>query len=359
MDLPPTKRSRWKLKVLLVFCPFSCSWSSSLHFGLVVLCTKALGWQNWTFALRGHVPPLFFFAFLPYVTIFISPPLTKRVISSYCFSDSLFIVTYHLWPLSRLPLEHKRDADAAGLIWPRSSTRTPLSTSLPDDASSSAVPLNPPPHETSIAPEALASPPAGDDSVTTSGMHSTGPQPGTPFPDPEHRHPPPHPQGRFSERLVHQIHFKISTHSNNTRELFVEETPATGISRTRDPKHFFYAMSGQWEWSKRTANYWRHHFGLPLCHGTNPFQDNFTQNTEPSITPTPQPTIAALATQLPERLLAPLASGELGDQWRMVQRMTFSDAFQTLMTAQSTSPEDIGWRPVAFALEQSAPFSVS
>ena len=101
-------------------------------------------------------------------------------------------------------------------------------------------------------------------------------------------------------------------------------------------------MSGQWEWSKRTANYWRHHFGLPLCHGTNPFQDNFTQNTEPSITPTPQPTIAALATQLPERLLAPLASGELGDQWRMVQRMTFSDAFQTLMTAQSTSPEDIG-----------------
>ena len=54
---------------------------------------------------------------------------------------------------------HKRNADAAGLVWPRSSTRTPLSSSVSDDASSSAVPLNPPPHETPTAPETLASPP--------------------------------------------------------------------------------------------------------------------------------------------------------------------------------------------------------
>jgi hypothetical protein len=61
---------------------------------------------------------------------------------------------------------------------------------------------------------------------------------------------------------------------------------------------------------------------------------------EPAIAQTPQPTVAALATQLHERLSAALASGELADQWRMVQRMTFSDAIQTLMTSQSTSHED-------------------
>ena len=174
----------------------------------------------------------------------------------------------------------------------------------------------------------------------TSGMYSTVPHPGTPFPEPEHRHPPPRPHGRFTERLVHQIHFKIFTHSNNTLELFVEEIPTTGISRTRDPGHFFYAMSGQWEWSKRTADYWRHHFGLPLYHGTNPFQDNFIQNTEPTAPLTPQPTITTLATQLHERLLAALASGELGEHWRMVERLSFSDAIQTLMAPPRTSPEE-------------------
>ena len=174
-----------------------------------------------------------------------------------------------------------------------------------------------------------------------SGMYAPDPHPETPFPVPEHRHQTAYPQGRFSERLVHQIHFKIFTHSNSTRELFVEEIPTTGISRTRDPEHFFYAMSGQWEWPKRTADYWRHHFGLPLYHGTNPFQDNFIQNTEPSIPPTPQPTIDTLATQSHERLLASLASRELGEHWRMVPRMSFSDAIQTLMTSRRTSPEDI------------------
>ena len=52
------------------------------------------------------------------------------------------------------------------------------------------------------------------------------------------------------------------------------EIPTTGISRTRDPEHFFYAMSGQWEWSQRTADYWRHYFGVPMQHGTNPFEDH-------------------------------------------------------------------------------------
>ena len=168
-------------------------------------------------------------------------------------------------------MEHKRDADAAGLAWPGSNTRT-QSTSLPSDASSSAVSLNPPPQGNPMSPPTLGSSSAENTSLTTSGMYPAGPQPSTPFPSTEHRHSPSLHQGRFSERLVHQIHFKIFTHSNNTQELFVMEIPTTGISRTRDPEHFFYAMSGQWEWSQRTADYWRHYFGVPMRHGTNPFR---------------------------------------------------------------------------------------
>ena len=236
-------------------------------------------------------------------------------------------------------MEHKRDADAAGLAWPGSNTRTPPSTSLPSDASSSAISLNPP-QGNPVDPSTLGSSPADNTSLTTTGMYSTGPQPSTPFPSTEHRHPHSPRQGRFSERLVHQIHFKIFTHSNNTHELFVMEIPTTGISRTRDPEHFFNAMSGQWEWSQRTADYWRHYFGVPMQHGTNPFEDHSLLDTESITAQTPQPTIAALATQLHERLTAALASGELSNHWRMVQRMTFSDAIQTLMTSHSTSRED-------------------
>ena len=161
-------------------------------------------------------------------------------------------------------MEHKRDADAAGLVWPQSSTRTSLSSSVPEDTSSLASSSNPVPLETTTVPETVVSPPTGDVSMMPSGMYAPDPHPETPFPVPEHRHQTAYPQGRFSERLVHQIHFKIFTHADNTQELLVEEIPTTGISRTRDPEHFFYAMSGQWEWSKCTSDYWHHHFGLPI-----------------------------------------------------------------------------------------------
>ena len=39
-------------------------------------------------------------------------------------------------------MEHKRDADAAGLVWPRSTARTSQSTARSPDASSSGAPLN-------------------------------------------------------------------------------------------------------------------------------------------------------------------------------------------------------------------------
>ena len=75
-------------------------------------------------------------------------------------------------------------------------------------------------------------------------------------------------RAHFSSRVVHQIQFKIITHSNNTRELFIEEIPMSGLSKCRDPEHYFYGLFGQTgEWSLRTADYWRHHFEIPLVHG--------------------------------------------------------------------------------------------
>ena len=237
-------------------------------------------------------------------------------------------------------MEHKRDANAAGLAWPKSSTRNSQNPSLPEVANSMASSSNPTPHATSPAPGSLTPSTTGNESVTPSGMYTSDPHPGAPFPEPEHPPPGPHRQGRFTERVVHQIHFKIFTHSNNERELFIEEIPTTGISRTRDPEHFFYGLSGQWEWSKQTSDYWRYHFGLPLYHSNNPFQNNFMENASPSGNRVPQSTIASLATQLLESLSAATASGELGDQWRMVKRLSFPDAIQVLRESSRTSSEN-------------------
>ena len=52
-------------------------------------------------------------------------------------------------------------------------------------------------------------------------------------------------RAQFSSRVVHQIQFKVITHSNNTRELFIEEIPLLGHSRCRDPEHYFLWSFGQ------------------------------------------------------------------------------------------------------------------
>ena len=192
-------------------------------------------------------------------------------------------------------MEHKRDADAAGLIWPRAMTRSS------QDASSSAAPLNPPESASTPATTTLASSSSAPANPATNlGMYSatTGTQPPAPFPTSGHHHiTSPH-RGRFNKRLVHQIYFKIFTYSNNTQELSIMKIPATGYSRTRDPEYFFFTMTGDWDWSQRTADYWRHFFGVPTRHGGNPFADYYPPDMEAVSTQTPQPTITALATQL-------------------------------------------------------------
>ena len=137
-------------------------------------------------------------------------------------------------------------------------------------------------------------------------------------------------RSHFSSRVVHQIHFKIITHSNNTRELFIEEIPTSGLSKCCDPEHYFYGLSGNWEWSLRTADYWRHHFEIPLVHGHHPFHNVPIETTSPPEAPRLTTKIQELAKQLSDTLTAAMASGEINDTWRTVEGMSFREAIQIL-----------------------------
>ena len=233
------------------------------------------------------------------------------------------------------PMENKRDATVAGLGWPSTSNRGTLSTH--PDASTIEAPA----HTTSTPSASLEAMTTPNDPGTTMPMdtYSAPPQPAVPFPTQDSspfnalRHT------RFSSRVVHQIHFKIFTHSNNTRELFIEEISTSGISKCRDPEHYFYALSSNWEWSLRTADYWRHHFEIPLLHGHNPFH-----NVPIETTSSPDETglatrIQDLAKQLSDTLTAATASGEFNETWRMVEHMSFHDAIQILQQASNFPSE--------------------
>ena len=90
-------------------------------------------------------------------------------------------LTSHLCCFVAFLMEHKRDANAAGLAWPKSSTRTSQNPSLLDETT-------PTPHGTLPAPGTLTPSTTGNESVTPSGMYTSDPHPGAPFPEPEH-HP--------------------------------------------------------------------------------------------------------------------------------------------------------------------------
>ena len=124
-----------------------------------------------------------------------------------------------------------------------------------------------------------------------------------------------------------------------TRELFIEEIPLSGLSRCRDPEHYFYGLSGNWEWSLRTADYWRHHFEIPLVHGHHPFHNVPIETTAPTEATHFTPTIQDLAQQLSITLRAAMASGEINDTWRMLEDMSFRDAIQTLQAEMSLPSE--------------------
>ena len=104
----------------------------------------------------------------------------------------------------------------------------------------------------------------------------------------------------------------------------------SGLSKCRDPEHYFFGLSGNWEWSLRTADYWRHHFEIPLVHGHHPFHNVPIETTSPTEATRLTTKIQELAKQLSATLTAAMASGEINDTWRMVEGMSFRDAIQIL-----------------------------
>ena len=109
--------------------------------------------------------------------------------------------------------------------------------------------------------------------TTPMDTYSASPQPAVPFPTQDtstynalHHARSPHEWfTRFTSRSL-LIQTTPGSYS-------FEEIPTSGISKCRDPEHYFYGLSGNWEWSLRTADYWRHHFEIPLVHGHNPFHN--------------------------------------------------------------------------------------
>ena len=131
------------------------------------------------------------------------------------------------------PMEHKRDATVAGLGWPSNPNRGSASTeSAPESggqASELCHPVAPAPTtSTTSAPLKANTTPNDLGTTSLNDTYSAPALPDVPFPT----EPSPtynfFQRPHFSSRVVHQIHFKIITHSNNTRELFIEEIPTSG-----------------------------------------------------------------------------------------------------------------------------------
>ena len=258
--------------------------------------------------------------------------------------DASAAVALFLAFLTVSPMEHKRDATVAGLSWPSNPTRglAPTNPVQVSDAQTSALSHSGPP-DTTTSP--TSAPLVNDGTAPDTGTmaHSdtySGPAPpGVPFPtESSSTHNYLH-RAQFSSRVVHQIQFKVITHSNNTRELFIEEIPLLGHSRCRDPEHYFYGLSGNWEWSLRTADYWRHHFEIPLVHGHHPFHNVPIETTSPGDEPSLTTRIHELAKDLSDTLKAATASGEFDQTWAMVERMSFHDAMEVLLQAPNSSSD--------------------
>ena len=271
-------------------------------------------------------------------------------------------------------MEHKRDASMAGLPWPRSTTRDAPS---PDATSSGAASsemhttmapssnpttltpttITPPSNPTTLTPTTMApsttstpstsgpSPPIPPPNTTSTSLTSyTNPStPAPPFPHTEHLHYDLSTHPRHFERIVHQIQFKIYTRANNDRSLYIEEIPASGISRCRDPEHFFYGLSSNWDWACHTADYWRHFFDIPLVHGFHPYApiDIVPPRTSESHPPTTD--LAQLARQLEDAWTAALASGELQQGSHLLNNMIFSDALRAIGQRDQPTESTSSW----------------
>ena len=104
-----------------------------------------------------------------------------------------------------------------------------------------------------------------------------------------------------SDRAVHTITFKLwNSESRHNKELFVQETRIDGYTRSYDPEHFFYKLTGDRMQSNRMADYWRSFYDVPLRH-TPP-------DATPSLYTTDTPTIPSDPQTVTHTLISETAS---------------------------------------------------
>jgi hypothetical protein len=120
-------------------------------------------------------------------------------------------------------MENKRDAASAGLAWPVTSNRGTHSTVVPNATTGDASSTNP-----SSTPSASLEPmiaTIGTAAGAPLETYSASPHPAAPFPTYDPPHVGAHRHSRYTERVVHQIHFKIFTHSNNESSYLLKKCP--------------------------------------------------------------------------------------------------------------------------------------
>ena len=149
----------------------------------------------------------------------------------------------------------------AGLAWPSNPNRglAPTNPDQAPDAQASALchsGLPDPTTGTTSAPLAADSTTTDIGTTAHSDTYSGFAPPDVPFPtEPNPAYHYFHRGSLLIPRGSHQIQFKIITHSNNTREMFIEEIPMSGLSKCRDPEHYFL-------WSFRQLGVAPAHSGL-------------------------------------------------------------------------------------------------
>ena len=297
--------SLWYLHDLWTHSLFiSCFWwTSATSVGFHYHVHEPM-WLSGNLTLRTYVPQLY----------------------SACLRSRLYCPTIILLSIITL-MENKRDASMAGLHWP-----TPSIREAPSSGTSSTSPT---PNPTTLPPSTSETPSPIPPTTTTNPPTTPAPYiPSnpveTPFPQAEHLHYDVYAHPRHFERIVHQIHFKIYTRANNEKSLYIEEIPVSGIPRCRDPEHFFYGLSSNWDWACHTADYWRHFFNVPLVHGHHPYTPIDIVPPPTSNPPPPTTDLATQARQLEDSWRAALALGELQQGSHMLNNMPFIDALRAL-----------------------------
>ena len=251
----------------------------------------------------------------------------------YMFPQLLVFSTSFEWPFH--PGGTSATATVAGLGWPSTSNRGTPSTH--PDASTIEAPA----HTTSTPSASLEAMTTPNDPGTTTPMDTYAAPPNLLY---------------LSRHRIAQLSMlfvtRVSPHEWFTRftsrSLLIQTTPGSYSLKRYRPREFpnvvipnttSTVLSGNWEWSLRTADYWRHHFEIPLLHGHNPFHNVPIETTSSPDEPGLATRIQDLAKQLSDTLTAATASGELNETWRMVEHMSFHDAIQILQQASNFPSE--------------------